>query len=209
MSGFDLTGQRFGRLTVKADLGTRKTSAQFVRYWACDCDCGQTVEVRTGGLRSGATKSCGCLHKEIMSQSHYRHGMIRSTEYRIWNNIKNRCGNPNVPAYPRYGGRGITICDRWKDDFSAFLSDMGPRPSTGHSIDRINNDGNYEPGNCRWATAKEQGNNSRHNRIVSVRGEEMTLSQAVERFGGNYDSVKWRIYQGQTAEQALKLEPTR
>lgn len=166
-----LLGAQFGRLTVIGDgepfvrSDGRKDRMLLVR-----CECGTEKTVRQDELKSGGTKSCGCLRGED-------HGKANSAEYGVWYGIKKRCTNQNSQNYGDYGGRGITVCERWMNSFVAFLDDMGPRPTSEHSIERENNDGNYEPGNCRWATQLEQGRNKRNNRLFTFYGKTMTLAQ--------------------------------
>jgi hypothetical protein len=170
----DLTNQVFGRLTARWPVGRNKHCTP---VWLCSCVCGNLTYVPTAKLRRGHTRSCGCFFLQAD-----KHGYARSTEplipeYRTWLGMKTRCFNPRVKEYPRYGGRGIGMCERWRVSFPNFLSDMGFRPSAKHSIDRFpDNNGNYEPGNCRWATAKQQQSNTRP-RVYSTRcpqGHEFT-----------------------------------
>lgn len=158
----DLTGKRFGRLTVISVSHSRKCPnfKGTVLYWKCMCDCGNEAIVPGASLRTGDAKSCGCYQKDRCIETSTTHGLRHTTEFNIWNAMKQRCQNPNNHAYERYGGRGISVCRSWAESFEQFYADMGPRP-VGLSIDRINNDGNYEPSNCRWATAKEQARNKR------------------------------------------------
>ena len=157
MSKFiDLTSKRFGRLVV-IEKTDHKSNRSVV--WRCKCDCGNETLVRNDSLRNGNTQSCGCLKKEQVSKAKTTHGKSYSPEYCSWYSMKARCYNPNHKHYKNYGGRGITVCDRWKDSFENFLADMGPRPSSKRSIDRIDVNGNYEPENCRWSTDVDQARN--------------------------------------------------
>src|SRR3990167_470601 len=185
MGTVSLVGQRLGRLMalyesrkiiIKSPRGVRVYA-----QWMCRCDCGTFTEVRGENLKSGGTSSCGCK-KNILGERSTTHGLTETPEYRIWTGILTRCRNPRAKAFRLSGGRGISVCARWAD-FSAFLLDMGNRPSRQHSIDRVNNDGNYEPGNCRWATRKEQSNNQSRNVRLTFNGKVMTISQWSEEIG--------------------------
>lgn len=169
----DRTGQTFGRLTVleRVENNNHKKAC-----WECRCSCGNIIIVTGCSLKTGNTQSCGCLKKELELIRPITHGMSKSREYIIWTHMISRCFNVSDKVFKHYGGRGITICDEWRHDFMAFYRHIGRRPSPKHSIDRIDNDGNYEPGNVRWATIQQQNNNSRNTRNITLHGWTMTLS---------------------------------
>jgi len=155
----DLTGQKFGRLFVACYYGSRK--------WLCACECGKDKAIYSYDLKSGHTKSCGCLRQETTGNKLKTHGLSNKIpEYESWKGMKKRCANPKDKEYRNYGDRGIKVCDRWLNSFKSFYADMGSKPSPSHSIDRIDVDGNYEPSNCRWATPKQQRNNQRKKEIT-------------------------------------------
>lgn len=191
---FELTGQRFERLVV---TGIDRKSAHGT-VWRCQCDCGNERVVREDHLRSGNTKSCGCLRVERSRASTTKHGVGGTPEYNAWYNMIQRCDDPTHLAYPDYGGRGITVCPEWRD-VSRFVADMGRRP-TGLSLDRVDNERGYEPGNCRWSTRREQATNTRKVRDsrsgipgVHVRGRRYGAFARVDRKGfwlGTFDTVE-------------------
>ncbi len=161
MNLINLTGKRFGKLKV---IKRGKGKIKWVAYWKCLCDCGKISSVASSHLRTGHTRTCGCLVSETVLAKFTTHGKRYSKIYRVWCDMKNRCYNPNVKNFRDYGGRGIKICAKWRNSFLAFFKDMGDKPK-GLSIDRINNDGDYKPSNCRWATRKQQANNRRKRRV--------------------------------------------
>lgn len=189
----DLTGQRFGRLLVMG-AGSRRTKSGGM-YWICRCDCGVVKEVSAQALRLGSTVSCGCYNKEYLENNikhgHNRKQCPKSGTYKSWDKMIQRCNNPNACEYKWYGGKGVSVCERWKD-FTNFLSDMGERPN-GKSIDRINVRGNYEPSNCRWASTKQQANNTRRNVKFEHNGEMKTISELADIAGIEYDTMYYRI----------------
>lgn len=206
----DLTGARFGRLTVEAMSGivvtpggTRRTA------WRCRCACGRDAIVRGLDLKQGKVVSCGCYRDEVTSQRRRSHGHTvqgkSSTEYESWAHAKRRCLNPKDAGYATYGGRGITMSPEWVSDFAAFYAHMGPCP-VGCDLDRIDNDGHYEPGNCRWATRQQQNSNQRRNRLVTLHGEAMTVAEASRRVGIASYLVYGRLNNGWSVERALGIQ---
>ncbi len=160
----DLMGRRFERLEVVGPAPSNKGGRA---VWMCRCDCGVEKPVAATSLKSGSTTSCGCRGRERLALARIKHGATAGGQanwhplYRTWASLKLRCLYPLASGYKNYGGRGITICDSWRNDFLSFVQDVGPKPGPGYSLDRIDNDGNYEPGNVRWATRKEQTQNRR------------------------------------------------
>lgn len=162
--------------------------AKGMAAWLCKCDCGTTKTVIGNNLRQGHVVSCGCYQKEVAVRNGLatkRHGETRTATYKTWISMKARCLNPSDQAYDNYGGRGITVCERWINSYELFVEDMGKRPS-GASIERINVDGNYEPTNCIWATQKQQNRNKRCTIRVAYKGVEVPLIEAAERSGIPY-----------------------
>lgn len=178
----DIKGKRFGRWLVLNKSDSRNGQSS----WLCICDCGNKSVVYLRALKTGESKSCGCLKKEVASRFHRRHGAVDTKEYRSWQHAKARCYNKNNEAYPNYGGRGIKMCDKWVEAFENFIADMGLAPSEKHSLDRFPDiNGHYEPNNCRWATKKEQQNNRRNNHYITYNDETRTMTEWAEFLGEN------------------------
>lgn len=200
----ELAGQTFGRLTVLEFAGI--TAVQKHSVWRCVCSCDESSVVLVQGrsLVNGGTRSCGCLASESTTTRSTTHGKSRTSEYRVWAGMKDRCLNPNSRNFPDWGGRGIQVCQRWQESFEAFLEDVGLRPEKGMSLDRINNAGNYEPGNVRWATWEQQQNNRRSSSRLTYNGETKTLPQWAREFGLKRDTLQHRIHDRKwDLEQAL------
>ena len=198
----DLTGRVFGRLTV---LSCKEKP----RVWVCLCSCGVTTEVITSRLNSGNTKSCGCLKRTILGDLRRTHGMANSRvkgyaikAYGVWQAMRDRCSNPNRADFHRYGGRGISVCQRW-EKFENFYADMG-EPPTGTSLDRIDNDKGYSKKNCRWATRKEQVYNSTCIKYVVIKGVSKPLQVWLKESGIKRDTYYRRVRKGFTKQEALQ-----
>lgn len=197
----DLTGQDFNRLTVVGYSGRKKKQPS----WYCRCNCGNITSVQAGCLKNGKIKSCGCLNVEKVKQSntshgHSRGGMVSST-YASWSSMLSRCQDVTHKSFHHYGGRGITVCERWQK-FENFLADMGVKPK-GKTLDRKENDKGYCPENCRWATMKEQCNNRRSNRFITFDDKTLTLSMWADKMGVSKNTLYYRIKMGWTVEKAL------
>lgn len=200
MRAIDLTGQRFGRLTVEKRYRNNNGRAQ----WLCYCDCGTVVVAQSYLLRKGLTRSCGCLRKETARENAKKHGGRKTRLYNIWCAIKHRCTNRSAINYKDYGGRGIIVCAEWENSFEAFQEwalANGYRDDL--SIERIDNDGPYTPDNCRWATRSEQGRNRRSNYLVEYNGETHPLIRWAELTGIKYGTLHRRLTRGWTVEKAL------
>lgn len=193
----ELSGQLFGELLVLYEVG--KDEGGHI-LWLCECSCGKEIKVRIYDFKTGRVKSCGC--KKI------KHGHSRSkkvtTEYNIWRSMIKRCHCPNNKDYCRYGGRGIKVCDRWLKSFENFLEDMGYRPSSKHSLDRINNDGNYCKENCRWANSHEQNRNMRNNNWQEYKGTKLILSDWSRLLKIHHSSIQWRLKEGQSFDSIVE-----
>lgn len=197
----DLSGQRFGMLTVLRRGPNKVRGETSESGWVCRCDCGGENHVAKSDLIRGKVRSCRC----IMGKNH-THGMFGTRVYKVWVGMIQRCHNPKDRGWRNWGGRGIVVCERWRHSFENFYSDMGA-PAPGLSLDRIDNDGNYEPGNCRWVTAKEQQRNRRGNVFVDLRGEKKPVSAWAEEFGMDAELVRGRLYRGWDVERALTTPP--
>lgn len=198
-----MVGLRFGRWLVLSQAGKSVDDA-CIRY-NCICDCGTQTDVGGASLRAGTSKSCGCLNIEKFTERATKHGFYGHFLYHTWNGMMDRCSNPSSKGYPRYGGRGISVCPRWHS-VDNFISDNEPLWSDGLTLDRENNDGNYEPSNCRWVTRKVQQNNRSSNNVLSFNGRSMTASQWAESLGISRNCLYARLKKGYTLERALTME---
>lgn len=210
----DLTGRKFGKLTA---IGVVRPVFHAGAQWVCFCECGVLTIVASRSLisKSSPTRSCGCLSSGLVRRKlspTVKHGHCvggQTPTYKIYAGILDRCCNPSSPLFPEYGGRGISICDRWRNNFSLFVNDMGERPSKRHSIDRINGLGNYEPGNCRWATYAEQNRNTSRNVMLTKDGQTKCVKDWCDELGINPNRVAYRLSKGLSAELALSTKTYR
>lgn len=196
----DLTGEKHNMLTVLERIGSNKYGEPL---WSCRCDCGNMSNIVASHIRSGHTKSCGCLGTKT-------HGMTKTRIYTVWRSMVKRCHNPQHKSYHRYGGRGIAVCDEWRHSFETFrdwalannYDESAPRGQ--YTIERKDNNGNYEPSNCRWATIGEQARNRRNNRIVVFHGDAMTLTEASVLSGINRRTLSDRVARGLTGDALFR-----
>lgn len=205
---FNLSGKTFGRLNV-LEYAYSKNSR---RYWKCKCKCGNVVYISTNDIKNNHTKSCGCLRKEVAKknfiESHTTHNLTNTRLYNIWRSMKKRCYLKTHQAYKDYGGRGIKVCDEWKNDFMSFYNwaiENGYKE--GLTIDRINNNGNYEPSNCRWTTLKEQQFNKRNNIFLTYNNETKNIYEWSAITGIKYCTIWWRYKIGWKIEDILERSP--
>lgn len=188
MSIEDNIGARFGRLVITGvgTAGYRTGNTKYPRKYECVCDCGKALESTIGRLRSGNTKSCGCITRTAG-------GLGNTPEYKVWKEMHRRCKSPNHKRFMLWGGRGVAVCPEW-DDFSTFMSDMGGRPSNKHSIERRDNNGGYSKANCCWATPEEQANNKSSNRLLTFNGKTQSMALWCRELRLNYNTVRSRVY---------------
>ena len=197
----DITGSVFGRLTVLRRDGRKPGGAV---HWVCQCSCGRQCTARGTSLRRGETSNCGCgWHPSGKDHKSYRHGMTGSVEFRTWQQMLQRCDNQRNGNYPHYGGRGISVCDRWRASFQAFFDDMGPRPDGRFSLERLNNDRNYEASNCVWADYKTQERNRRSNRLATFNGRTQPVSAWADELNFPAFRIYARLSAGWSVERAL------
>jgi hypothetical protein len=201
----DLTGQRFGRLLVLGVSNVRIYGRQLA--WDCQCECGVVKPLLTSVLKSGNTKSCGCLKRECKPPVHWKHGMSHYSGIKVWDGMIRRCTNQANKDFPLYGGRGIKVCERWLD-VRNFAEDMGDKPD-GCSLDRIDPNGDYCPENCRWATPAEQGANKRTNRMIEHAGQVLHMSEWCRRLGVKPSTVLNRLNSGMDPSLALTMPSRR
>lgn len=195
----NLVGRVFGKLTV---IGYAGSDGQAL--WWCRCECGRITKTHGGNLKNG-TKSCGCVYDGIFTKHGLTPRKATPPEFHIWCCMRDRCEREGSKYYRNYGGRGISVCDRWSGEmgFAHFMEDMGSRPTPKHSIDRIDVNGNYEPGNCRWATSVEQCNNKRNNRTMTYNGETLSVAEWSRRTGIRYRTILMRLNLGWPPEDVI------
>lgn len=202
-SARDITNQRFGRLFVLGPID-RDTKGKIV--WLCLCDCGNYSFPVTGSLLKGRSKSCGCLHKDLLASIFTSHGLYRHPLYFTWKDILKRCCNSHSTHYKHYGGRGITVFSMWHNSLEKFIAYVSALPNyglEGYSLDRIDNNGNYTPGNLRWATNKQQARNRTSNYLITYQGQTKCVIEWAEEFLIHQDTIRYRLNKGWSIHKAL------
>ncbi len=195
----DETGKTFGRWTVVEYAGRKGKKAS----WRCRCECGNEKVVLGYYLRSGESSSCGCYNRDVTAARNYRHGQSDTKLYDVWTKIIARCENQKDKAYPWYGGRGVSVCSRWRNSFTDFAEDMGEKPTPRHTVERVDTNGNYCPENCVWATYKQQARNTRRNHLLTCLGETKCIAEWAEITGIKYSVIHDRISRGWPPEKAF------
>lgn len=195
----DIEGQRFSRLLVLNYAGMNRDREAL---WYCQCDCGITVVVKGSRIRRGVIKSCGCLKRDGSRKSHPVHGMHQTAEYQAWADMLQRCENPKVKAFHRYGGRGITVCERWHE-FPHFIADMGLRPRKGLTLERVDNSQGYHPGNCEWRSWSKQSRNRVSNRLIVYQGRTKCLTDLAKDAGISPVTLSSRLSRGWSVDRAV------
>lgn len=188
-------GEQYGHLTIIFDLGQS--------MYLCVCDCGNRIQVHRTALNSTPCTNCGAKTTSVASGGRVTHGMAKTPEYNTWRKMISRCTNEDDKSYKDYGEKGIKVCDRWMD-FNCFIEDMGLRPEEGMTIDRVESTGNYEPGNCTWATKTEQARNRSTNKLLTMDGETKTVAEWTELYGHKRTMIADRLKAGWTVEDAIK-----
>lgn len=201
----DLSGHTFGIL--RADILSDTRSRCGDRLWSCVCACGRTILARGADLRLGKYQSCGCAKAGLIGNALRTHGLTHTAEFEAWSDMIGRCHRSTHKRFGYYGARGITVCPEWRGSFESFLGHIGSRPGPGFTLDRVDTNGNYEPGNIRWTTWKVQNRNRRNTKMVTALGRTAPLGAWVEDRGLDYNKVKWRLRKGWTPERALDIHP--
>lgn len=197
----DMTGKKYGCITA-ISAASRSSSGDI--KWLFLCDCGVEFEANGYFARCGRITTCPACSSYRSRSASIKHGLTGTQEFKIWTGMMTRCFNSSSKDYENYGGRGISVCKLWVDSFSAFLYDMGPRPSPSHSIDRVNNDGDYEAGNCRWVTQKEQSRNKRNNVVITIDGVSKILAEWASYYGVSAGTASLRYKQGKRGAEIFK-----
>lgn len=194
----DMIGNKYNKLTVISEMEYQKYGR---RCYLCKCDCGNEKVIVGESIRYGRTTSCGCYAKSKVT----KHGMADTSSHVAWSSMRQRCTTETHKQYHNYGGRGIKVCDRWMDSYENFLSDMGIRPTKKHSLDRIDNNGDYTPDNCRWATSEQQLNNRRVSRFIELDGIKLTVAQWSRKLNITESKIHHRLRTGKTPKECLKV----